>query len=168
MPQMQLVGVQLTVTTYEPVLVLREAHGPRHLPIEIGLAEATAITMAQQGLRPPQPTTHDLLADVITALDRRLEHVRITEMRERIFFAELVLDGGLRVDARTSDSVALALRVGASIHAEESVLAEAPEAGLTVAADPYAQLDDTVDEVAQFRARLDAITPEDFDEYPEA
>jgi bifunctional DNase/RNase len=89
---------------------------------------------------------------VINALGRRLEQVRITDLQEGTFYAELVFDGGITVSARPSDSVALALRIGVPIHAEESVLAEA---GLIIP-------DEQEDEVEKFREFLDSISPEDF------
>jgi bifunctional DNase/RNase len=124
----------------------------RYLPIWIGSVEATAIALEQQGVRPARPLTHDLLKDVIGALGRNLEQVRITDLQEGTFFAELVFDGDVRVSARPSDSVALALRVGVPIHAEESVLAEA---GLIIP-------DEQEDEVEKFREFLDSVSPEDF------
>ncbi len=126
--------------------------GDRYLPIWIGSVEATAIALEQQGVKPARPLTHDLLKDVLGALGRRLEQVRITDLQEGTFYAELVFDGGVKVSARPSDSVALALRVGVPIHAEESVLAEA---GLVIP-------DEQEDEVEKFREFLDSISPEDF------
>jgi bifunctional DNase/RNase len=131
---------------------LRETSGDRYLPIWIGSVEATAIALEQQGVKPSRPLTHDLLKDVITAMSRRLEQVRITDLQGGTFFAELIFDGGIKVSARPSDSVALALRMGVPIHAEERVLAEA---GLIIP-------DEQEDEVEKFREFLDSISPEDF------
>jgi bifunctional DNase/RNase len=78
--------------------------------------------------------------------------VRITDLQGGTFFAELIFDGGIKVSARPSDSVALALRMGVPIHAEERVLAEA---GLIIP-------DEQEDEVEKFREFLDSISPEDF------
>ena len=125
MSEMRVVGVRVELPANQPILLLRETHGDRYLPIWIGSVEATAIALEQQGVKPARPLTHDLLKDVVGALGRRLEQVRITDLQEGTFYAELVFDGGVKVSARPSDSVALALRVGVPIHAEESVLAEA-------------------------------------------
>ena len=59
--------------------------------------EATAIALEQQGVKPARPLTHDLLKDVIAGLGRRLEQVRITDLQEGTFYAELVFDGGVKV-----------------------------------------------------------------------
>jgi bifunctional DNase/RNase len=152
MSEMRVVGVRVELPANQPILLLREADGDRYLPIWIGSGEATAIALEQQGVQPVRPMTHDLLRDVISALGGELKQVRITELQEGTFFAELVFGGNVRVSARPSDSVALALRVGVPIHAEESVLSEA---GLIIP-------DEQENEVARFREFLDSISPEDF------
>ena len=152
MSEMRVVGVRVELPANQPILLLRETTGERYLPIWIGSVEATAIALEQQGVKPARPLTHDLLKDVITAMSRRLEQVRITDLQDGTFFAELVFDGGTKVSARPSDSVALALRMGVPIHAEEQVLAEA---GLIIP-------DEQEDEVEKFREFLDSISPEDF------
>ena len=152
MSEMREVGVRVELPANQPILLLRETNGDRYLPIWIGSVEATAIALEQQGVKPARPLTHDLLKDVVKALGRRLEQVRITDLQEGTFFAELVFDGGTRVSARPSDSVALALRVGVPIHAEGNVLAEA---GLIIP-------DEQEDEVEKFREFLDQVRPEDF------
>src|SRR5882762_2413525 len=151
MSEMRVVGVRVELPANQPILLLRETSGDA-LPIWIGSVEATAIALEQQGVKPARPLTHDLLKDVIKSLGRRLEQVRITDLQEGTFFAELVFDGGTRVSARPSDSVALALRVGVPIHAEENVLSEA---GLIIP-------DEQEDEVEKFREFLDSVSPEDF------
>jgi uncharacterized protein len=152
MSEMRVVGVRVELPANQPILLLRETSGDRYLPIWIGSVEATAIALEQQGVKPSRPLTHDLLKDVITAMSRRLEQVRITDLQGGTFFAELIFDGGIKVSARPSDSVALALRMGVPIHTEERVLAEA---GLIIP-------DEQEDEVEKFREFLDSISPEDF------
>ncbi|MGH3493730.1 MAG: bifunctional nuclease family protein, partial [Sciscionella sp.] len=107
---------------------------------------------AQQGLVPPRPLTHDLLRDVLAATGNELAEVRITEIREDVYYAELVLASGVRVSSRPSDSIALALRTGSRIVCSEDVL---DEGGLPIPADQEA-------EVEKFRVFLDQISPEDF------
>ncbi len=136
----------------QPIVLLREAGGERYLPIWIGAVEATAIAFAQQGVEPPRPMTHDLLKDVLTATGNELSEVRITEVRDNVFYALLILSQGAEVSARPSDSIALALRTGSRIVCAEEVL---DEAGLAVP-------DDQEEEVEKFREFLDQISPEDF------
>jgi len=152
MSEMRVVGVRVELPANQPILLLREVEGERYLPIWIGNGEATAIALEQQRVQPVRPMTHDLLRDVISALGGELKQVRITELQEGTFFAELVFNGNVRVSARPSDSVALALRVGVPIHAEESVLCEA---GLIIP-------DEQDNEVEKFREFLDSVSPEDF------
>ena len=152
MSEMRVVGVRVELPANQPILLLRETSGDRYLPIWIGSVEATAIALEQQGVRPARPLTHDLIRDLIAALGHSLKEVRIVDLQEGTFFAELIFDGGVKVSARPSDSVALALRAGVPIHAEESVLAEA---GLVIP-------DEQEDEVEKFREFLDSISPEDF------
>lgn len=110
----------------EQVIVLREAGGNRVLPIIIGISEVTAIKMKITGTEPPRPLTHDLLRNTITQLGATLEKVVITKLEFNTFFASLVLktrEGELKeVDARPSDSIAVALRADAPIFVAEEVL----------------------------------------------
>ena len=102
---------------------------------------------------PPRPLTHDLFKDVLTALDRSLEEVRIVEVRDGVFFASLVFDGGVEVSSRTSDAIALALRTGTRILGSDDVL---ESEGVVVP-------DEEEDEVEKFREFLDQISPDDFE-----
>jgi bifunctional DNase/RNase len=146
-------GVRVEMPSNQPLVLLREVAGERYLPIWIGAVEATAIAFAQQGVVPPRPLTHDLMKDVIGALEAELREVRITEVRDGVFYAMLVFSTGAEVSARPSDSIALALRTGTRIVCADEVL---EEAGLAVPAEQE-------DEVEKFREFLDHVTPEDFD-----
>jgi bifunctional DNase/RNase len=150
--QMEVVGVRVEMPTNNPIVLLKEMQGERYLPIWIGPMEATAIAFAQQGMVPQRPLTHDLMRDVLAAMDIRLTTVNITALRDGIFFADLIFSNGKEVSARPSDSIALALRTGATIFASEEIL---DEAGVAI---PNEQ----EDEVEKFREFLDTITPEDF------
>ncbi|HTZ23760.1 MAG TPA: bifunctional nuclease family protein [Streptosporangiaceae bacterium] len=152
MRQMEVVGVRVEMPTNQPIVLLKETQGERYLPIWIGPMEATAIAYAQQGLVPVRPLTHDLLRDILEALDVQLRTVNITALRNGTFFADLIFSNGKEVSARPSDSIALALRTGATIFAAEEIL---EEAGIAIP-------DEQEDEVEKFREFLDTITPEDF------
>lgn len=150
-----MVGIRVETPSNNPIVLLREREGHRYLPVWIGAAEASAIAFAQQGLVPPRPQTHDLLIDVLAALGHSVTEVRITEYRDNIFYAELVLDTGLTVSSRTSDAVALALRAGCRIVGADAVL---DEVGM-----PVPDEDEGEVEVEKFREFLDSINPEDFE-----
>ena len=151
--ELNVIGVRVELPSNQPIVLLKEVEGDRYLPIWIGAVEATAIAYAQQGIVPARPMTHDLFRDVLEAVGAQLSAVRITELRDGIFYAELVFDGGVEVSARPSDAIALAIRAGVTIYGEEAVLAEA---GIAVA-------DEQEDEVEKFREFLDTISPEDFE-----
>jgi uncharacterized protein len=150
--QMEVVGVRVEMPTNQPIVLLKEMQGERYLPIWIGPMEATAIAYAQQGLVPVRPLTHDLMRDILEALDVQLKTVNITALRNGTFFADLIFSNGKEVSARPSDSIALALRTGATIFAADEIL---EEAGIAIP-------DEQEDEVEKFREFLDTITPEDF------
>lgn len=145
----------LDETNDQPVLMLREDSGRRVVPIWIGHPEAMAIMLASQGIEPPRPLTHDLLMEVISAAGLTVERVEITRVEEGTFFASLILAGEDRtitVDARPSDSLALAVRAGCPVFVHESVMISSgviPE-------------DEAEEEVAAFRDFLDHVEPEDF------
>jgi len=153
MREVDVLGVRVEMPENRPIVLLRDAEGKRYLPIWIGAVEATAIAFAQQGVVPPRPLTHDLLKDVLESTGNELAEVRITEVKDNIFFATLVLASGVEVSARPSDSIALALRTGSPILCSEDVL---DEAGLDAPAEQE-------DEVEKFREFLDQVSPEDFE-----
>ena len=150
--EVDVVGVRVEMPSNQPIVLLREVTGERYLPIWIGAVEATAIAFAQQGVVPPRPLTHDLMKDLIGATGNELSEVRITEMRDGVFYALLVLSSGAEVSARPSDSIALALRTGTKIVCADDVL---EEAGLEVP-------EEEEDEVEKFREFLDQVNPDDF------
>ena len=154
MRELDVVGVRVEMPSNQPIVLLRERGGDRYLPIWIGAPEASAIAHAQQGVVPPRPLTHDLLRNVIEAFGRRLVEVRIVAIKDNVFHAELVFDGGLTVGSRSSDAIALALRTGSRIVGADEVL----DAG------GVAVPDEDEDEVERFRKFLEQISPEDFGE----
>jgi bifunctional DNase/RNase len=153
--EVDVIGVRVEMPSNQPIVLLREVSGDRYLPIWIGAVEATAIAFAQQGVVPPRPLTHDLIKDLIEATGNDLAEVRITEMKDGVFYALLVFESGVEVSARPSDSIAVALRTGTRIVCAEDVL---DEAGLAVP-------DEQEDEVEKFREFLDQVTPEDFESH---
>ncbi|GAA4252274.1 bifunctional nuclease family protein [Dactylosporangium darangshiense] len=142
----------MELPTNQPIVLLKEVDGDRYLPIWIGAVEATAIAYEQQGVKPARPLTHDLMRDMLAALKAPLHAVEIVEMRDNIFYAELVIGDNVRVSARPSDSIALALRVGAPIRCADQVLTEA---AIVIP-------DEQEDEVEKFREFLEQVRPEDF------
>lgn len=163
MLQVRIAGLSLDAVTEQPVLLLvpvDEDKAPdavrRALPIWIGHAEATAILLAVQGIDPPRPMTHDLLKMALEATGHVVSRVEITRLEGGTFYAALVLRGEeheVAIDARPSDSVALAVRFGCPVYVAEQVFAEAAVEVTEV---------DEEEEVERFRNFLDHVDPADF------
>ena len=158
--ELTVVGVRVELPSNQPIVLLKEAAGDRYLPIWIGAVEATAIALAQQGVVPARPLTHDLLKEVLDSLGAQLTAVTITDLRDGIYFADLQFANGVSVSARPSDAIALAIRAGTTIYAEESVLAEA---GVAIPEEGESESDVDVETVERFREFLDQVSPEDFE-----
>lgn len=147
-------------TTNAPVVILREKEGARLVPIWIGPAEASAIAMELQGVKPPRPMTHDLLKQVVTGLGAELRRVVVTAVRQNTFYAVLHLHRGdevIQVDARPSDGIALAVRARAPIFASDELLADAAGAS---GPGPDQRLD--ADHLKRYLENLD---PQDFGKF---
>ena len=118
----------LDQNTKSPVVILQEEGGARVLPIWIGPAEASAIAMELAGMKFPRPLTHDLFPLLIRGLGGTLTRVLITRVHDNTYFAELVITRGdevFTVDARPSDSIAIALRTRADLFTTEDLLTNA-------------------------------------------
>jgi len=134
----ELVEVELATVTLlpfadAPVVLLREPLSNSVVPIFIGPAEARAIVMAQQGVQPPRPMTHDLTTSLLKQLGGTLERVIVDALHEGTYYGALEIDlGGRRgrtlIDSRPSDALALAIRSGARIMVAPDIL----EAGSTL------------------------------------
>ena len=156
--ELDVLGVRRQGEQNEVVVLLLDLAGRRLLPIVVGPSEGSAIAVGHAGIRAPRPMTHDLLVGVLGACGGVVTHVEVTDLVDGVFHAAVVLDGGTRVDARASDAIALAVRLGCPVMASSDVLESAslPVEGETPA-----------DEVARFRAFLDTVSPEDFEAGPE-
>ncbi len=155
----EVVGVRVEMPSNSPIVLVR---GPDDLlmPIWIGPNEAAAIAMAMQGVTPRRPLTHDLFVSCLTELGAPLRSVRITRLLEGTFYGELLLgpEGAIRVDARPSDAIALALRVGAPVLVADEVLAEAG-----IPSEPEGESpEDEAEALERFREFLDNVDPQDF------
>ena len=161
MQELTVVGVRVELPSNQPIVLLKETAGDRYLPIWIGQTEAQAIALEQQGVEPARPLTHDLIRDLITALGHSLKEVRIVDLQEGTFYADLIFDRDIKVSARPSDSVAIAMRAGVPIYVEEAVLAEA---GLLIPDESDEETTGAVreDEVEKFKEFLDSVSPDDF------
>ena len=167
--QVQVHSLGMDRLANQPVVILQECDGTRVLPIWIGPSEANAIATHLASVEVPRPLTHDLLVSVLAGLGGSLKRVSIVRVQDNTYFAELVVDRDgaiVTIDARPSDSIALALRAGATIFAAESLLddqvveVQDPDASEGAGAEEGA-VDATMapDELQAYLRRLD---PEDF------
>jgi hypothetical protein len=159
------------------VVILQEKGGDRLLPIWIGQPEAESIVMEMNHIRPPRPLTHDLCKRLITGMGAVLHRVQITKVQDNTYFAELHLLRGeelFHIDARPSDSIAIALRFAAPIFAQESLLTaiEVEEAEVEGVGDAEEEEDtpmipeDARDITAeQLKEYLEKMRPEDFGKF---
>ncbi len=162
MIQVNIVSVSADAISGQPVVLLRPLDddgvdgGARMLPIWIGHPEATAILLAVQGASFPRPMTHDLMTNIIEAAGFAISRVEVTRLNGGTYYASIIMRGEDRelvIDARPSDSIALAVRVGCPIFVAEEVLDEAAVVVEDV---------DEEQEVEAFRDFLEHVDPSDF------
>lgn len=125
--RMDLVRIVIMETEDQQVIVLRERDGDRAFPIMIGTYEALAIDRRVKGQIPERPMTHDLFASVLTGLDATLEKIVISELRDRTFYAKLLIRRNgdiIEVDSRPSDAIALGSTMQTPIYVDDDVLRE--------------------------------------------
>ena len=123
--EMTIKGLMVDPITNTPIVILKDKEGDRVLPIWVGVFEANAIALQIENVSTPRPMTHDLLRNIITDLDGRVDRVVVSDLKDNTFFAliHLTVKGeGIAIDARPSDAIALALRTRAPILVEESVI----------------------------------------------
>ena len=153
-------GLALDMTTNSPVVILAPNDINKVLPIWIGHAEAWGIAMELSGIQPKRPMTYDLLKAMIHSVEATVEKIEITELREQTFYARIYLNAAGKVfqlDARPSDSIAIALKLNAKIFVNETLFnisEEKAEEENRMPTDPES-----------LRERLKNINPEDFGKY---
>lgn len=172
MVNMEVVGVRIEMPSNQPIVLLKEVDGSRFLPIWVGAVEATAIAFAQQGMVAQRPLTHDLIANILEVADLTMTAVQIVQLKDGIFYAELQIrtEAGtvLKISARPSDAIAVALRSKTNILADSDLLDQVGidiperligdgEEGQGLANGPGSDV-----ELERFREFLDQINPEDF------
>ncbi len=151
-------GLALDTDSKSPVVILATEDSNRVLPIWIGHFEAWAIAMELSHMKSKRPLTHDLMSILITELDARVVRVEVTELREQTFYAKICVetnDTVLEIDARPSDSIALALKTQAPIFVSAALFNIKREEGLP----------EKINDPQSLKERLRNINPEDFGKY---
>ncbi len=155
-------GLMMDERSKSPIVILQEEGNDRILPIWIGEAEARSIGMVLAHEKLERPMTHDLILTVIKSLRATVTGVTITALKENTFFAEIHLEAGgqqVLVDARPSDSIAVALRADAPLFVEEEVMAGGQVAGAAVGEPPEKTEKEKVEELKKL---LEDMDPGDF------
>lgn len=151
-------GLALDIASKSPVVILAAENSDRVLPIWIGHFEAWAIAMELSQIKSKRPLSHDLMAILVNELSGKITKVEVTELREQTFYARIYIqtgDGIKEVDARPSDSIALALKTDAPIYVNAELFNIKKEEGLP----------EKINDPQSLRERLRNINPEDFGKY---
>ncbi len=168
-------GLDSSTNSY--VVVLQERDGPRLLPIWIGQPEAESIVMHMHNVKRARPLTHDLVRSLIVGMGAQLRRVQITRVEKSTYYAELHVQHGadlVRIDARPSDGIAVALRLSAPIYAAEALLVDPGEeveeddeaSGELDFGQPELEIKDDAELSAeQLKAYLENLRPEDFGKF---
>jgi bifunctional DNase/RNase len=161
--EMKVRGLALDPLSNLPIIILRDEEEKRSLPIWIGIYEANAIALELEKIETPRPMTHDLIKNILETLEARVLKVMLTDLKENTFYAVLHLQVGTTestVDARPSDAIALALRVGAPIYVDEEVVRKAKNLEVGKEGEPV-----KTDDPDRLREWLQNIKPEDFEKF---
>ena len=156
MIEMKVKGIALDRTNLNTVVILKDNDERKYLLIYVGYNEANAIASALEGRRPPRPFTHDLMRSIIEQCNLKIDKILISELKDQTYYAQMNIEVGdkiVNIDARSSDAIALALRLKVPIYVSEMVVMEA-----AVPADPDKEIEDTK-ELEKF---IEEIKPEDF------
>ncbi len=128
MVEVEIDSIRVSLMSQHRIVILKDVHSERFLPIWIGPYEAEAITVSLQQMEVARPLTHDLLRNVLNTLGAEVVQVNITELRDDVFYARIMIrvDGRvLEIDSRPSDALALSVRVKVPIYVDESVMDQA-------------------------------------------
>jgi uncharacterized protein len=161
--EMKVRGLALDPMSNMPIIILRDDEDKRSLPIWVGIFEANAIALELEKIATPRPMTHDLIKNILEAIDARVAKVVVTDLRDNTFFAVIHLNVGeteYTVDSRPSDAIALALRVAAPIYVDEEVVKKARTLDVTKDAEAV-----KTDDPDKLREWLQNIKPEDFEKF---
>ena len=137
------------------VVVLEDKEKTRLVPIWIGMNEGNAIALEMNGEKFPRPLTHDLIVNILVTMGAKISKIVISDIRDNSYFAEITINMDHKsyvIDARPSDSLAIAVRTKSPIYIDEKVLAKCPVLDKPI----------TQDEVEKFKDELKHMTPEEF------
>jgi bifunctional DNase/RNase len=168
MVEVEVLSLAIDEKNQYPVVILQTLDGSRRLPIWIGPHEASAIAMEIAGKKFQRPLTHDLLISIVKGLQARIRRVEICDLKQNTFFAKITVEAAgqiLSIDARPSDSIALALKTKAKIYAAEELLTDELDR-LIQSEGPARAPEQTEDQrVEELRRFIENMNPKDFGKY---
>ncbi len=157
-------SIRVSLMSQHRVVILKDGDTDRYLPIWIGACEADAITIELQGVEVARPFTHDLLKSAITQLGGKIKSVVINDLRNEVFYAQIVLDVNgkrMEIDSRPSDALALAVRAKVSIYVADTVM---EKASITPEEDISEGASDEKLRGSPFKDLIDGLNLDDFEE----
>jgi bifunctional DNase/RNase len=154
--EMTLEGVRIEFPSQRPILLLKERAGDRYLPIWVGTFEASAIALELSNIKTPRPMTHDLIVNILTGINTKIESIEICDIRDNTFYALLNIKQArnklIKIDSRPSDAIAIAVREKCGIFSTLDVL---EKAGI--------KIQSIEEEIDKFKDFLEHVEPGDFD-----
>jgi uncharacterized protein len=160
--EMKVAGITVDPFTNTPIIILKDLEEKDVLPIWIGLLEASSIATALENVQTPRPMTHDLLKAVLDNLGAKVVRIEVNDLKDNTYYAMIHIDFGKKkvvIDARPSDAIALALRVGANIFVEEAVIKKSAKVDLSK------KEDKVVVDTSEWEEILENLSPDDFGKY---
>jgi hypothetical protein len=160
--EMKVAGITVDPFTNTPIVLLKDLDDKDVLPIWIGLLEASSIATALENIDTPRPMTHDLLKNILDNLHVKVLRIEVNDLKDNTYYAMLHLEVNKKkftVDSRPSDAIAIAIRTGASIFVEESVIQRSAKVDLAQKGDKV------VTDTAEWEEILENLSQDDFGKY---
>lgn len=161
--EMKVSGLTIDPLTNTPIVILKDMEGKKAVPIWIGLFEASAIATELEKISFSRPMTHDLLSNILKAIDVKVTKIEISDLKNNTFFANIYIwrsERNIVIDSRPSDAIALALRVNAPIFVDEKVVEKSRSVDL---AGKKVDLDKLKEK--NLKEFLENLSPDDFGKY---
>ena len=160
MIELKLGGLGFDPKNMSPIVLLKDSEERNFLPIWIGMFEAASIAMELQDFKPPRPMTHDLIMKVIESLNAKVDKIVINDIIDNTFYAIIEIKKAkvttsIKIDARPSDAIAIAVRCKAPIFVAENVMSKAK----------MVNSEKDEEETKEFKNFIDNISPDDFSKY---
>jgi bifunctional DNase/RNase len=156
--RMQIKGLMIDPITNMPIVILKDTNTNAVLPIWVGIFEANAIMLKIENIETPRPMTHDLIKNILSNINAKVEKVVVTTLKNNTYYALIFLNLNgktIEIDSRPSDAIALALRTESPIYVEESVIEQARNFDLS----------SDISDSEKIKKWFENLDPQDFSKY---